>query len=294
MALSTLQGALELGLIYAILAFGVYISFRILDIPDLSVDGTFITGCGAAAICTLNGHPYLGVFAALIAGALAGGVTGFLQTKCKIQPILSGILVMSGLYSINYKIMGNTPNISLFDKETIFTQFSSWSQSKLMPLILCILIVVMVFIVLYVFLKTQLGMCLRATGDNEAMVRASSVNSDRMKILGLALANGMVAFSGGILAQYQNFADVNDGIGKLVIGLASIIVGEAFFGKKTLFRSFLAVVSGAIVYRFLLTFALQLGVNATDQRLLSALLVTLAISFPVLKKEIMKRRKRTC
>ena len=294
MALSTLQGALELGLIYAILAFGVYISFRILDIPDLSVDGTFITGCGAAAICTLNGHPYLGVFAALIAGALAGGVTGFLQTKCNIQPILSGILVMSGLYSINYKIMGNTPNISLFDKETIFTQFSSWSQSKLMPLILCILIVVMVFIVLYVFLKTQLGMCLRATGDNEAMVRASSVNSDRMKILGLALANGLVAFSGGILAQYQNFADVNDGIGKLVIGLASIIVGEAFFGKKTLFRSFLAVVSGAIVYRFLLTFALQLGVNATDQRLLSALLVTLAISFPVLKKEIMKRRKRTC
>lgn len=294
MALSTLQGALELGLIYAILAFGVYISFRILDIPDLSVDGTFITGCGAAAICTLNGHPYLGVFAALIAGALAGGVTGFLQTKCKIQPILSGILVMSGLYSINYKIMGNTPNISLFDKETIFTQFSSWSQSKLMPLILCILIVVMVFIVLYVFLKTQLGMCLRATGDNEAMVRASSVNSDRMKILGLALANGLVAFSGGILAQYQNFADVNDGIGKLVIGLASIIVGEAFFGKKTIFRSFLAVVSGAIVYRFLLTFALQLGVNATDQRLLSALLVTLAISFPVLKKEIMKRRKRTC
>lgn len=294
MALSTLQGALELGLIYAILAFGVYISFRILDIPDLSVDGTFITGCGAAAICTLNGHPYLGVFAALIAGALAGGVTGFLQTKCKIQPILSGILVMSGLYSINYKIMGNTPNISLFDKETIFTQFSSWSQSKLMPLILCILIVVMVFIVLYVFLKTQLGMCLRATGDNEAMVRASSVNSDRMKILGLALANGLVAFSGGILALYQNFADVNDGIGKLVIGLASIIVGEAFFGKKTLFRSFLAVVSGAIVYRFLLTFALQLGVNATDQRLLSALLVTLAISFPVLKKEIMKRRKRTC
>lgn len=294
MALSTLQGALELGLIYAILAFGVYISFRILDIPDLSVDGTFITGCGAAAICTLNGHPYLGVFAALIAGALAGGVTGFLQTKCKIQPILSGILVMSGLYSINYKIMGNTPNISLFDKETIFTQFSSWSQSKLMPLILCILIVVMVFIVLYVFLKTQLGMCLMATGDNEAMVRASSVNSDRMKILGLALANGLVAFSGGILAQYQNFADVNDGIGKLVIGLASIIVGEAFFGKKTLFRSFLAVVSGAIVYRFLLTFALQLGVNATDQRLLSALLVTLAISFPVLKKEIMKRRKRTC
>lgn len=294
MALSTLQGALELGLIYAILAFGVYISFRILDIPDLSVDGTFITGCGAAAICTLHGHPVFGILAALLAGSLAGAITGFLQTKCKIQPILSGILVMSGLYSVNYKIMGNTPNISLFDKETIFTKFSGVNQSELMPLILCIITVAVVSVTLYAFLKTQLGMCLRATGDNEAMVRASSVNSDRMKILGLALANGLVALSGGILAQYQNFADVNDGIGKLVIGLASIIVGEAFFGKKTLFRSFLAVVSGAIVYRFLLTFALQLGVNATDQRLLSALLVTLAISFPVLKKEFMKRRKRTC
>lgn len=294
MALSTLLGTLELGFIYALLAFGVYISFRILDIPDLSVDGTFITGCGAAAICTLYGHPIFGVFAALLAGALAGAVTGFLQTKCRIQPILSGILVMSGLYSINYKIMGNTPNISLFDKKTIFTEFSTLYDSRLMNLLLCILIAALVAAILYAFLKTQLGMCLRATGDNEAMVRASSVNSDRMKILGLSLANGLVALSGGILAQYQNFADVNDGIGKLVIGLASIIVGEAFFGKKTLLRSFLAVVSGAIIYRFLLTFALQLGVNATDQRLLSALLVTLAISFPVLKKGIMKRRKRSC
>lgn len=294
MALSTLLGTLELGFIYALLAFGVYISFRILDIPDLSVDGTFITGCGAAAICTLYGHPIFGVFAALFAGALAGAVTGFLQTKCRIQPILSGILVMSGLYSVNYKIMGNTPNISLFDKKTIFTEFSVLYDSKLMNLLLCILITCLVAALLYAFLKTQLGMCLRATGDNEAMVRASSVNSDRMKILGLSLANGLVALSGGILAQYQNFADVNDGIGKLVIGLASIIVGEAFFGKKTLLRSFLAVVSGAIIYRFLLTFALQLGVNATDQRLLSALLVTLAISFPVLKKGIMKRRKRSC
>ena len=294
MALSTLQGALELGLIYAILAFGVYISFRILDIPDLSVDGTFITGCGTAAIFTSNGHPILGIFAAAFAGALAGALTGFLQTKCKIQPILSGILVMSGLYSINYKITGNTPNISLFDKETIFTRFTALSDSKLMNLFLCILIVAVTAILLYAFLKTQLGMCLRATGDNEAMVRASSVNSDRMKLLGLSLANGLVALSGGILAQYQSFADVNDGIGKLVIGLASIIVGEAFFGRKTLLRSFSAVISGAIAYRFLLTFALQLGVNATDQRLLSALLVTLAISFPVLKKEIMKRRGRKC
>ena len=132
-----------------ILAFGVYISFRILDIPDLSVDGTFITGCGTAAIFTSNGHPILGIFAAAFAGALAGALTGFLQTKCKIQPILSGILVMSGLYSINYKIMGNTPNISLFDKETIFTRFTALSDSKLMNLFLCILIVAVTAILLY-------------------------------------------------------------------------------------------------------------------------------------------------
>jgi len=294
MALSTIQGALELGLIYAILAFGVYVSFRILDIPDLSVDGTFITGCAASAVFTVNGYPIIGILAAFITGSLAGFVTGFLQTKCKIQPILSGILVMSGLYSVNYKLMGNTPNISLFDKETIFTKFAAMHNGEWMNMVLCAIILVIVFGLLYVFLKTQLGMCLRATGDNEAMVRASSVNSDAMKLLGLALANGLVALSGGVLAQYQSFADVNDGIGKLVIGLASIIVGEAFFGRKTLLRSFLAVVSGAIVYRFLLTFALQLGVNATDQRLLSALLVTMAISFPVLKKSVQKRRKQSC
>lgn len=294
MAFSTIQGALELGFIYAVLAYGVYISFRILDIPDLSVDGTFITGCGASAICTVYGHPLFGLLFAFVCGGAAGFITGFLQTKCKIQPILSGILVMTGLYSINYKLMGNTPNISLFDQETVFTKFSSWFASDMADLILCLFVIVLISLLLYYFLNTQLGMCLRATGDNEAMVRASSVNSDAMKIMGLALANGLVALGGGLLAQYQNFADVNDGIGKLVIGLASIIVGEAFFGHRTLRRSFLAVVSGAILYRFLLSFALHLGVNATDQRLLSAALFTVAISFPVWKSAWQKRRKHLC
>lgn len=294
MALSTIQGAVELGLIYAVLAFGVYISFRILDLPDLSVDGTFITGCAASAICTVNGHPLLGLLLAFGGGAIAGGITGFLQTKCRIQPILAGILVMSGLYSINYKLMGNTPNISLFDQETVFTQFAAWLPVHNAALLLCILLVGCFGILLYWFLNTQLGMCLRATGDNEAMVRASSVNSDAMKIMGLALANGFVALSGGLLAQYQNFADVNDGIGKLVIGLASIIVGEAFFSRRTVRRSLLAVIGGAIGYRLLLTAALHLGVNATDQRLLSAVLVTAAISFPAVKAAWQKRRKRLC
>lgn len=294
MALSTIQGALELGMIYAIMSFGVFISFRILDIPDLSVDGTFITGCATSAIFTVNGYPVIGVLMAFLAGGLAGFVTGLLQTKCKIQPILSGILVMTGLYTINYKIMGNTPNISLFDQETIFSRASALLDSEYTNFIVCIVLLVIIMIFLFTFMKTQLGMCLRATGDNEAMVRASSINSDAMKLLGLALANGLVALGGGVLAQYQSFADVNDGIGKLVIGLASIIVGEAFLGRKTLLRSFLSVVSGAVVYRFILSIALQLGVGATDQRLLSAALVTLAISFPVFKGYLAKRRKRSC
>lgn len=294
MALSTIQGALELGMIYAIMSFGVFISFRILDIPDLSVDGTFITGCATSAIFAVNGYPVIGVLMAFLAGGLAGFVTGLLQTKCKIQPILSGILVMTGLYTINYKIMGNTPNISLFDQETIFSRASALLDSEYTNFIVCIVLLVIIMIFLFTFMKTQLGMCLRATGDNEAMVRASSINSDAMKLLGLALANGLVALGGGVLAQYQSFADVNDGIGKLVIGLASIIVGEAFFGRKTLSRSFLSVISGAIVYRFILSIALQMGVGATDQRLLSAALVTLAISFPVFKGYLAKRRKRSC
>lgn len=294
MALSTIQGALELGMIYAIMSFGVFISFRILDIPDLSVDGTFITGCATSAIFAVNGYPVIGVLMAFLAGGLAGFVTGLLQTKCKIQPILSGILVMTGLYTINYKIMGNTPNISLFDKETIFSRAAAFLDSEYTDFIICIILLVIIMTFLFSFMKTQLGMCLRATGDNEAMVRASSINSDTMKLLGLALANGLVALGGGVLAQYQSFADVNDGIGKLVIGLASIIVGEAFFGRKTLLRSFLSVVSGAVVYRFILSIALQLGVGATDQRLLSAALVTLAISFPVFKGYLAKRRKRSC
>lgn len=294
MALSTIQGALELGMIYAIMSFGVYISFRILDVPDLSVDGSFITGCAASAIFTINGHPFIGVLMAFVIGGGAGFVTGLLQTKCKIQPILAGILVMTGLYTINYKLMGNTPNISLFDKETIFSRAEALLDSEYTRFIVCLLLLGIIMIFLFSFLKTQLGMCLRATGDNEAMVRASSINSDAMKLLGLALANALVALGGGVLAQYQNFADVNDGIGKLVIGLASIIVGEAFFGRKTLLRSFLSVVSGAVVYRFILSIALQMGVGATDQRLLSAVLVTLAISFPVFQQYMAKRRKRRC
>lgn len=283
MSLAVAIDALELGIIFAIMSFGVFVSFKILNIPDMTTDGSFTTGCAVSALFALNGHPIIGLFASLIAGACAGFITGFLQTKCKVAPLLSGILTMTALYSINLKIMGSQPNISIFGKDTIFTLTKDFgSNSKLM---LGLLILIITAILLYVFLKTQLGMSLRATGDNEAMVRASSINSDFMKLFGLALANALVAFGGAIFAQYQNFADVSGGVGMMVVGLAGIIVGEAFFRKDGMPSKFMAVIFGAVGYRFLLTIALQFGIPAGDLNLFSALLVAIAISIPHFKKK---------
>lgn len=292
MSLSVIQGALELGLIYAIMSLGVFISFRILNIPDLTIDGTFILGTSVSAIFTVNGHPVLGVIFAILAGGLAGCVTGFLQTKMKVQPILAGILTMTALWSVNLRVMGQKPNLSLFDKESIFSGLSRLMGDQFADLVMIALILIVSIVAIFFFLKTQLGMSLRATGDNEDMVRASSINSDAMKIMGLAIANAFVALAGAILAQYQSFSDVSGGIGMMVVGLASIIVGEAIFGRKSILRSLLAVVIGAVVYRFVLTIALRIGLEAGDLKLFSAILVTIAICIPTLKGFIVKRRSR--
>lgn len=292
MSLSVIQGALELGLIFAIMSLGIFISFRILNIPDLTIDGTFTLGTSVSAIFAVNGHPVLGVIFALIAGGLAGCVTGFLQTKMKVQPILAGILTMTALYSVNLRVMGQKPNLSLFDRESIFSGLTRLIGEQYANLVMIALILVVSIVVIFFFLKTQLGMSLRATGDNEDMVRASSINSDAMKIMGLAIANAFVALAGAILAQYQSFSDVSGGIGMMVVGLASIIVGEAIFGRKSILRSLLAVVIGAVVYRFVLTIALRIGLEAGDLKLFSAILVTIAICIPTLKSYIMKRRSR--
>ena len=292
MSLSVIQGALELGLIFAIMSLGIFISFRILNIPDLTIDGTFTLGTSVSAIFAVNGHPVLGVIFALIAGGLAGCVTGFLQTKMKVQPILAGILTMTALYSVNLRVMGQKPNLSLFDRESIFSGLTRLIGEEYANLVMIALILVVSIVVIFFFLKTQLGMSLRATGDNEDMVRASSINSDAMKIMGLAIANAFVALAGAILAQYQSFSDVSGGIGMMVVGLASIIVGEAIFGRKSIIRSLLAVVIGAVVYRFVLTIALRIGLEAGDLKLFSAILVTIAICIPTLKSYIMKGRSR--
>lgn len=281
MSLTIILKAIELGLIFSILSLGVYISFRVLNIPDLTVDGSFATGCAVCAVMTIAGHPYLGLLLAFVAGGLCGMVTAFLQTKMHMQPLLAGILTMVALYSINLRIMSGAPNISLFSTNTLFTLI----DSKLLILLIFSLVI---GFVLFGFFKTNLGLMLRATGDNEVMVRSSSINVDCMKFIGMALSNGIVALSGALLAQYQNFADITSGTGMMVLGLAGIIIGEAILRKRTIGFGIASAIIGACIYRLLYQFALQFGIPATDMNLMSAILVAITISLPYLKRKGVK------
>lgn len=276
--------AVELGLIFSVLSLGEYITVKVMDSPDLTVDGSFVTGGCTAAMLTLAGYPNLGLAAAVAAGLLCGCVTAFLQTKMKIQGLLAGILTMTGLYSINLRIMQGAPNVSLHavPKATILANPAT-------VLYVLIAIVAVIVALMYVFFKTNLGLMLRAAGDNEEMIRSSSVNVDAMKFLGFALSNGLVALSGALLVQFQKFADVTGGTGMLVLGLAGIIIGEAIFRRSGIGFGLAASVTGAILYRLLYTFALQLGFPATDMNLVSAVLVAITISIPHLQKLKKKR-----
>lgn len=282
MSLYTIIGAFDLGCIFAILSLGLFLSYKVLNIADMTVDGSFALGCAISGVCAVNGHPYLAILAGILGGCLAGIVSGLLQTKFKIQSILAGILTMTALYSINLRILGNAPSLSLFGVKTIFSPLESYGRLAHSALLLIILILLGCCLVY--FLKTLLGLSLRATGDNENMVRASSINTQAMKIIGLAIANSFVGLAGAIMAQYQSFADVTSGTGTLVIALASIILGEAFLHKTKIEFRVLSVCIGALLYRYLLTLALQLGFNASDLKLLSAILVAIAISLPALTK----------
>ena len=287
MNMTIVLGALELGGIFAILSLGLYVSYKILNLPDLTVDGSFTLGCAVSAVLTTYSYPYLGIILAFVIGCLAGVVTGILITKFHIMPLLSGILTMTGLYSINLRIMGDSPSMSLFEMDTIFSGLSQLDPYH--KLIVIGLIVLLICFFLHYFLRTQLGLALRACGDNEDMVRASSIDTDKMKILGLALANGFVAMSGAVFAQHQTFADISSGTGMMVIGLASIIVGMTFIKSDKIAFQLIGVVFGAIFYRAILTMALQLGLPSGDLKLLSAVLVVIAIASTSLK-----RRKKPC
>ncbi|RFU63549.1 ABC transporter permease [Peribacillus saganii] len=309
--------SVEAGVIYAIMALGVYLSFRILDFPDLTVDGSFVTGASVAAIMIVNGQsPLVATAAALLAGFAAGMITGLLHTKGKVNPLLSGILMMIALYSINLRIMGKS-NVPLLTEETIMTKITAfWQNSGLdgilnnlltsagmteIPktwgiLITMLLLAVLIKVLIDAFLKTEIGLVLRATGNNAAMVKSFSANTNTMKVLGLGISNGLVAFSGALVAQYNGFSDAGMGIGMIVIGLASVIIGEAVFGSKTIARATLAVIGGAVIYRIVVTLALQVQFLETgDMKLITAVIVIFALIIPSIsaaQKERSRKKKR--
>jgi len=280
-------GTMEQGLMYAIMVLGVYLTFRVLNYADLTVDGSFTLGAATvAALITAGYNPWLATLAAFFVGSLAGAFTGILHTKFKITPLLSGILTMTALYSINLRVMGKA-NISLLRMRTIFTDFSSIPVfEKYGVLILGLLAVLTIGVLIYLFLETEFGLALRATGDNELMIRSLGVNTDIMKITGLALSNGLVAISGSFVAQNQLFADISMGIGMIIIGLASVIIGEVLIGTSSIGRTVLAVLCGGIIYRFIIAIVLQLGLVATDLKLVTALIVIFALISPGIKKRI--------
>lgn len=272
--------ALELGLIYAIMALGVYLTFRILNFPDLTVDGSFTTGAATAAILIVNEvNPFLATAAAFAVGTLAGLITGLLHTKGNINGLLAGILTMIGLYSINLRIMG-AANVPLLGEDTVISAMRGVVGIGWESIAVLAVVALLLKLALDWYLSTDSGLALQATGDNEQMIRSFAVSTDRMKILGLMLSNGLVAMSGAVIAQHQGFADIGMGIGLILVGLASVIVGQAIFGTRTVFQATLAVVLGAVIYRLAIQFALNAGLDPNDMKLMSALLVVAALLLP--------------
>ncbi|WP_258265656.1 ABC transporter permease [Pseudoglutamicibacter cumminsii] len=290
--LAQLPSGTELGLIYGIAALGVYLTFRVLGFPDLTVDGSFTTGGATAAAAIVAGvPPWLAMLMAFGAGAIAGSLTGILHTKGKIDGLLASIIMMIALYSINLHIMGNSAAKPLLGETTMLTPLEengllrdNWVGSGLL-----LVGVLAVSFVLIWFLHTRTGLALRATGNNSQMATSFRVNTDNQKILGLAISNGLVAVSGAFLAQYQSIADATMGIGLIVIGLASVIVGQAIFGQRRVWQAVLACVAGSILYRWVLQIALGAGLPASDMKLASAVLVVIALLLPRL--EIFKKMK---
>ncbi|MBP3853235.1 MAG: ABC transporter permease [Erysipelotrichaceae bacterium] len=280
-----IQGAVSQGVLWGIMALGVYITFRLLDIADLTVDGSFATGGAVCAVAITNGvSPLFSIVLALIAGIIAGWITGFLHTKCQIPAILSGILTQIGLYSINLRIMGRS-NLPLLQSDTLFKSFRELTGLNIQwtAIVIGVLFAVAVSGFLYWFFGTETGSAIRATGNNENMARALGVNTNYMKLLGLMLANGLIAVSGALVTQSQGYADIKMGIGAIVIGLASIVIGEVIFqGKGNFFVRLSSIVVGSIIYRIIVAVVLQMGLSTDDLKLLTAALVAIALTVPIM------------
>ena len=277
------------GLAFGFLALGVYLTFRVLAFPDLTVDGSFVLGASVAAVLIVNGvNPFLATLGAIGAGLCAGLATSLLNTKLRIPALLASILVMVGLYSINLRIMGR-PSLPLLREVTIFSlasQLPGLETRLVYQLVVAGVLAVIVFFILNWFLRTEIGLALRATGDNEQMVRGAGVDTDKTTILGVSIANGLVAFSGGVVAQAQRFVDVNMGVGMIIMGLAAVIIGEALFRPKGVARLLLAVTGGAFVYRLVISIALRAGMAPGDLKLITAAIVIIALAVPYLQKRI--------
>ena len=279
---AVIMSALELGCIYALVALALFLSYRVLNIADMTTDGAFTLGCAVSATVAVAGHPLLALPAAMIAGALAGSITALLQTKMRIPSILAGIITNTGLYTVNLAVMGFSSNVNMLKTETLFSMLKPYLGSfyKLVPVAILALLVT---VLLVLFLKTRLGLSIRATGDNADMVRASSINTAFTITIGLCIANSLTALSGAVLAQYQKTADINLGTGMVIIGLASLIIGDTLTPKGKLWLKALGAVAGSVVYRFIIALALRLDLPSECLKLISAVIVALAIGLPAAK-----------
>lgn len=278
------------GLVFGLVAMGVYLTFRVLSFPDLSVDGTFPLGGAVAAVLIVSGvNPFLATLCAFASGLGAGMITGLLNTRLRLPALLAGIIVMVGLYSVNLRIMGGA-NVSLLREVTVFDKVAGLLRlgpgSIEVSISVAVVIAIIVFLILNWFLRTEIGLALRATGDNEQMVRALGSDTNKNVLMGCAISNGLVALAGAVVAQGQGFADVGMGIGMIVMGLASVIIGEALVRPRGVARLLLAVIVGAFMYRLFITIALRLGMAPGDLKLITAVLVVIVLAIPYIRKRI--------
>lgn len=293
--LFAMEGALAQGILWGIMALGAYLTFRLLNVADMTVDGSFaLGGAVSATLITLGVSPALTLPISFVAGLIAGFLTGMMNTKLKINVLLASILTQIALYSINIRIMGRA-NMSLIGEPTLISHLTSLTGGILSvthaSLVIGVCAVTLLIIIIYWFFGTEFGSCIRATGNNEHMVRAVGVNTNMTKIIGLMISNGLVALSGALVAQSQGYADVGMGTGAIVIGLASIIIGEVLLGERFAFWwTLFATVTGSVIYRLIIALVLQMGLKSTDLKLLTALIVAFALSMPVIKERIKRRR----
>ena len=292
-SLSILQSALELGCIYSLVALALFLSFRVLNIADMTTDGAFTLGCAVSATAAVAGHPILGLFLAMAAGAAAGAVTALLQTRLGVPSILAGIVTNTGLYTVNLAIMGFSSNVPMLKTTTVFTLLQDvLGKDSPYKLLIAVVVAALACGALILFLGTRLGLSIRATGDNPDMVRASSINTAFTILVGLCVSNSLTALSGAVLAQYQRSADINLGTGMVVIGLASLIIGETLFGRGGLWTKAVAAVAGSVIYRYIIALALRANVPSECLKLISAVIVALAIAAPALQARAAFRRRR--